>query len=193
MYKILILVLLLAVTAFAQIDSVNTDTVSLLDARTSLRALLNDNDSTAGKCRWSNTMLNQYINLAVRETATGGAILKLDTIVTSVDKAFYWLKGDCIVPVFALIKGSENRWKSLAPKDYGGFARTAATGAITSYCVMDKLVLFDRDGSTNGDSVIITYSAYANNLTADSSTINIPYALQDSVLSMAYRKAREAR
>lgn len=190
--KYLIAFLLLTGIAFGQIDSVDTDTVSLSEARTSLRALLNDTDSTTGRCRWSNTTLNEYIKLAARSMATNGAILKLDTIVTSVDRVFYWLNGDCITPIFALIKGSENRWKSLTPKDPKDFARTASTGVILYYCVMDKMIVFDRDGSVEGDSIIVTYSAYVNSLSADTSTINIPYDLQDSVLSIARNKALQA-
>ena len=201
---VFIIFLFLPSFAVAQITTqAEADTVYLIETRTTVRNILNDPDSTSGNYRWSNTVLDNFINESLREIASSGAIEKLDTIVTVLNTFKYSLNPDCI-GVAGVLKKAQTRWVALNYRPLRSedgtialFGKSPSQTILSDYYVSDKYLCLDPLGSGD-DSLLIFYYAFANNVTdttgtgasvVDSIIINVPYQYQTAVVQGAVNRA----
>lgn len=102
-----LIILLMASPVFGQIaEDAESDTLTLGDARTELRYLLNDYGSST---TWPDSVLNGFIRQSAWEIAGGGVIEKRDTIVIAADSFYYPLIADFMFMIKYMVK-SDGRW-----------------------------------------------------------------------------------
>ena len=198
MNKIL-LILLFPVLLYAPTATYSeSDTVYAVDAITAVRYELNDSSTQ----RWSDEILRVFLNQSLKEIASQGAIVKQDTIRTSLNVFQYSLNTDCIAVIGALFKGGDDLWKGLYKRSISAitetenlFGREAETNKIYGYAELDKSIIL-TPLKTAYDSLIIFYAAYANDLTDssgwgsyDSVIVNVPYEYQVAVVQGAKKRA----
>lgn len=213
MFKWIVTAILISLPSLAMSQTVifsEADTVYLIEARTTLRYELGDNDST--NATWSNTILDNFINSSMRDVASLGAIIKLDTVVTAANQLKYALNTDAIRVLPGVLRkdNASGRWKAiefraLRKMDASDvpFGRDNKPTGPYYYYSIDKNFFVDKVGS-GGDSLMIFYESYANNVldttntgapNVDSIIINVPYQFQGLVIkgakSMALLSNRE--
>jgi len=139
MMKYLTILLMMVSPAFGQIaqDS-ESDTLTLLEARTELRYLLNDYSSAT---TWPDSVLNGFLNESLWEIAATGVVEKCDTIVTSANTIYYTLNTDFMYELKYMVK-SDARWLVL---DWGDSTNkivekrdTIVTADSTIYYVLNE-------------------------------------------------------
>ncbi len=203
-FLVTLLVTLLVAPLWSQIATVaESDTTYGIDALTSLRYNLFDDDST--DARWSNAILRDYLNQSLRDVAAKGMIEKLDTIITGADTVIYQLNADFMEIKGALVKTAQERWSSLYMRPVGGtadkvdlYGRDGDKIKVYSFHITDKFILIDSPPPSGGDSLILIYSAYSNDLTdatgngPESTIVNVPFELQNEVIEGAMLRALRA-
>lgn len=180
------------------------DTVYLIEARTTLRYELGDNDSA--NATWSNAILDNFINSSMRAVASIGTIIKLDTVITSTNQFKYALNADLITVLPGVLRkdNASGRWKAMEfralrkidASDVSLGRDNKPAGAYYYYAI-DKNFFVDKVG-TGGDSLMIFYESYANNVldttntgapNVDSIIVNVPYKFQELVIQGAKFRA----
>jgi len=146
-------------TTTAQFYSLNTDFMDI-------RGVMVKNDS-----RWT--------SLLRPDSSGAGALVKLDTIVTTINTIMYTLNNDFISDLGVLIKRSE-RWGALyqtslrGPDGSGLFGRSGDTKIINSYSVAGKRLFLDSPPPKNGDTLLVVYTAFEYFVSDKRLIINAP-------------------
>jgi hypothetical protein len=175
------------------------DTIRVSNIITSVRYELNDLDSSTAF--WSNTVLRDFIKESLRDVAGMGAIIGWDTIVTIKDVTFYQLNSDFMdispfnTSTGALIKTSTG-WKALAFRafkvsDAGDIpiGKDASRTQPAFYSVTNNYLILDPPSTAGGDTLRVFYEAFGTAITADSSTLNIPYEYKRLLVLGVLRRA----
>jgi hypothetical protein len=189
MKKLLILMALVC-GLYAPAQALDADTVSLADIRTWVRDILGSGDAGG---LWTNTVLNSQINLNCREYATIVGIPKEDTILTAVGTttydlgyANYGVSCDSCYSDFWTVRGvlilENGRVKALKPKaiiEYSPAKKAIGEENVDQkpvyFAIKRQQIIIDPPSADSGDTLIVTYNAYATVLDSDTVVTNIPY------------------
>lgn len=184
----LLLVLILGVPAYAA----DADTTTLTEIRTQVKEILGIGGSSSFG-GWTNTVINSMINLNCREYATLIGIPKEDTIITAYQQTDYILgkagadstyssaSASDFWTVRGVVRISNGRKMTLRQKGINetspglqGIGESSVDTWPLYYVIKNQTITFDPV-VTGKDTIIVTYNAYATNLTADATATNIRY------------------
>ncbi len=173
---ILILVLLLPAWAWA---GFNVTTLS--DFQKDVRHLL----ATDADPYHPDDTLTYFINIACREVASYGTIIKAESVIVTQGQQRYDLASD-VIEVFAVFPCTTMGSKGLeriAFKDWGKISASTQLTQTRYYAVQPaylpdtihaKLWLYPAHSGAD-DTLIVLYYAEANELSSSTDTTNIPY------------------
>jgi hypothetical protein len=199
--KKIILVLAILALLVPCVYAADADSTTLAEMRTTVRELLG---GTVISAYWTNTMIDDFLNMGCREYASIAAIgvQDEDTIITSASETDYALNSNFIekVGVVRLENGRKrtiyNRTTDPAsPAELPfGTDNAASSGDHPRFYTIGhndsgyfiRLDPVQGIDSTEVDTLLIAYKAYAAVLDTDTVVTDIPYQGRNFVIKMAF-------
>lgn len=155
------------------------------------------------------TVLDDLINLGCREIANYGLIEKLDSVILTAGDPQYdlnedFLEASAVRPCSVTAARGLDR---IEFKDWGKIAAATQLTAMKYYAIQHEFVSDSSGGFTSAaqlwlypapqavDTLLVHYTAEANEVIGDADTVNIPYSCRDLVVfyatALAFARSQE--
>lgn len=158
--------------------------------------------------------LDDFINLGCREVASYGLIIKHDSVIVTSGDAIYALNEDFMeaLAVFPCTASASRGLDRINFRDWGKIAASTQLTEARYYAIQPEHVTDTTGGVIGGiihsaniwlypahsgvaDTLVVKYSAEANELLADTSITNVPYAYRNLVsfyaTALAFARSQE--
>lgn len=202
MKKILFLLLVLGL-AFPALAAHNVITLQELEQD------VKNNIAISNDPYLPDTVLDDLINLGLREIAAYGLIEKLDSVVLTAGDPQYDLNED-FIEAFAVYPCSVTAARGLDRIDFRDWGKIAAATQLTDmkyYAIQHEYITDSSGGIINAaqlwlypapaaiDTLLVHYTAEADEVFGDADTVNIPYSYRDLVVfyatALAFARSQE--